>query len=173
MRWMPPSPRARDGRHRTEMSGHRRCGRRGCKRAGKAVEAFDFGGVSPSRLNPADYPVVPGGASEMFGWPNVLENRNLRGACVRRGAQRTGGPRGAPRAYGRMRGTSCSARNRGGAQGLWVDWYATICIAGAFADLMPIRLAGVVPAEGRAAHATLPELGKVARIPQPAPRENA
>ena len=46
-----------------------------------AVETIDFGMVVPSRLDPAAYPLVEGCDDDYFGWPAVLEQRNLHGRC--------------------------------------------------------------------------------------------
>ncbi len=136
---------------------------------GKPVEAFDFGGVSPSRLNPADYPVVPGGASEMFGWPNVLENRNLRGAMSVAVPSEPAGLAALHAAYGRMPWNELvQPAIEEARKGLWVDWYATICIAGAFADLMadPASQAWFLP-KGVPPTQPYQNSGKVARLPNP------
>ena len=41
--------------------------------------AVDFGMVAPRDLNPDDYPLTGSNAADLFGWPEVLENRNLIG----------------------------------------------------------------------------------------------
>lgn len=42
--------------------------------------AIDAGAVSPQALRVADFPVEPGSDGDLFGWPNVVENRNTTGA---------------------------------------------------------------------------------------------
>ncbi|WP_339109960.1 gamma-glutamyltransferase [Thioclava sp. GXIMD4216] len=52
---------------------------------GKGVTAIDAGAVSPAALDPQDFPLVEGKDGDLFGWPNVLEDRNVVGAksiCV-------------------------------------------------------------------------------------------
>jgi len=44
------------------------------------VTAIDAGAHSPAGLDPADFPLVDGSDGDLFGWPNVLEDRNVIGA---------------------------------------------------------------------------------------------
>lgn len=46
------------------------------------VQTIDFGMRSPVGLNPADYPLIGGAGGDMFGWPAVVEDRNLKGATA-------------------------------------------------------------------------------------------
>ncbi len=48
------------------------------------VFGFDFGMRAPRALDPADYPLDPDGgmAGDLFGWPKVVEDRNLHGATA-------------------------------------------------------------------------------------------
>src|SRR3546814_1105851 len=46
------------------------------KQAGHVV---DFGVVSAAALDPADYPLAEGKGGDLFGWPAVLEDRNILG----------------------------------------------------------------------------------------------
>ena len=50
----------------------------GDRDADGAAEVIDFGMVAPSP-DPAAYPLVEGRDDELFGWPAVLEQRNLLG----------------------------------------------------------------------------------------------
>jgi gamma-glutamyltranspeptidase / glutathione hydrolase len=45
------------------------------------VHVVDFGPVSPRALDPADYPLVGGGATsrDLFTWPSVKDDRNVHG----------------------------------------------------------------------------------------------
>jgi gamma-glutamyltranspeptidase/glutathione hydrolase len=43
------------------------------------TRALDFGMVAALGLDPRDYPVVEGTGADLFNWPAVLEDRNLRG----------------------------------------------------------------------------------------------
>lgn len=47
---------------------------------GGTVTAIDAGARAPARLDPADFPLVEGKDGDLFGWPNVLEDRNVIGA---------------------------------------------------------------------------------------------
>ena len=44
------------------------------------VRVIDFGMISPAALDPADFPLSGGVASDLFPWPAVVEDRNLLGA---------------------------------------------------------------------------------------------
>lgn len=50
------------------------------KPLGETVTAIDAGARSPASLDPADFPLVEGKDADLFGWPNVLEDRNVIGA---------------------------------------------------------------------------------------------
>ena len=41
--------------------------------------AVSFGMVAPGALDPADYPLTGEAGADMFGWPAVEEDRNMRG----------------------------------------------------------------------------------------------
>ncbi len=49
--------------------------------ADRSVQVVDFSLIAPRRLNLARYPLAAGAGadSDMFGWPRVVEDRNLRG----------------------------------------------------------------------------------------------
>src|SRR3954468_15313475 len=46
---------------------------------GSRVEVGDFGPMSPSGLDPADYPLTGGFTSDLFTWPTVKDDRNVHG----------------------------------------------------------------------------------------------
>ena len=46
------------------------------------VTALDFGARAPAALNPDDYPLMEGSGGDLFGWPRVKDDRNLRGASA-------------------------------------------------------------------------------------------
>jgi gamma-glutamyltranspeptidase/glutathione hydrolase len=50
----------------------------------KEQKAFvvDYGMRSPAALDPADYPIVPGVAPDLFPWPRVKDDRNMQGATA-------------------------------------------------------------------------------------------
>ena len=98
--------------------------------------AVDFGMVAPGDLNPEDYPLTGGNASDLFGWPEVVENRNLLGY-----------PSIAVPGY--VAGISTAAQKFGSfswedlitpaiklsESGMVADWYATLMITTAAAQL--------------------------------------
>jgi len=43
------------------------------------VAAVDFGPISPRALDPADFPLTSGFATDLFAWPAVREDRNVHG----------------------------------------------------------------------------------------------
>src|ERR1700681_4563871 len=45
----------------------------------KRVHAIDFGAISARRLDLADYPLSGRAGADLFGWPEVHENRNILG----------------------------------------------------------------------------------------------
>ncbi|MTH65918.1 gamma-glutamyltransferase family protein [Paracoccus shanxieyensis] len=47
---------------------------------GGPVTAIDAGARSPATLDPADFPLTGGADGDLFGWPSVLEDRNVIGA---------------------------------------------------------------------------------------------
>ncbi|MEI4473796.1 gamma-glutamyltransferase [Frigidibacter sp. MR17.24] len=48
--------------------------------AGGPVTAIDAGARAPATLDPADFPLAGGSDDDLFGWPSVLEDRNVIGA---------------------------------------------------------------------------------------------
>ena len=46
-----------------------------------AVEAIDFGTISPSSLDPTDFPLCEKAGDSLFNWPGVVDNRNVTGAA--------------------------------------------------------------------------------------------
>jgi len=117
--------------------------------ASATAHALDFGMVAPARLQPSDYPLSPGGPTRgLFGWPNVVADRNLRGGssiCV------PGAAAGFAAALERL-GTISWRRAlepaRAAAQaGLEVDWFTTLSIATSAADIAtdPVSAARYLP----------------------------
>ena len=43
------------------------------------TEVLDFGMIAPAALDPADYPLSGGQDSDLFGWPGVVDDRNVMG----------------------------------------------------------------------------------------------
>jgi gamma-glutamyltranspeptidase/glutathione hydrolase len=49
------------------------------QRPGAAVQAIDFGAVAPAKLDPAAFPLTGKVGSDLFAWPQVEDDRNIRG----------------------------------------------------------------------------------------------
>ena len=45
----------------------------------KRAHTVDFGAISARALDPADYPLTGRTGADLFGWPEVFENRNVLG----------------------------------------------------------------------------------------------
>ena len=101
-----------------------------------AAEVIDFGMVAPSRLDPAAYPLVEGRDDELFGWPAVLEQRNLLGPLSIAVPGQAAGLGLAHRRHASMPWAElCAPAIALARRGLPVTWYATLRIAGGAGDL--------------------------------------
>jgi gamma-glutamyltranspeptidase/glutathione hydrolase len=49
------------------------------QRPGAAPQVIDFGAVSPRRLDPAAFPLTGRAGADLFAWPQVEDDRNIRG----------------------------------------------------------------------------------------------
>jgi gamma-glutamyltranspeptidase / glutathione hydrolase len=104
-------------------------------RADKAV-AVDFCPISPRHLDPAAYPLTGEMRTELFTWPQVVGDRNMHGplSFVTPSAVRGYGV--AVERFGRMPWRDLlSPAVRLARSGLPVDWFTTIKVAAAAADL--------------------------------------
>jgi gamma-glutamyltranspeptidase/glutathione hydrolase len=105
-------------------------------RADGATEAIDFGMVAPARLDPAAYPLVEGHDDELFGWPAVLERRNLVGPLSIAVPGQAAGLALAYRRHASMPWTDlCAPAILLARRGLPVTWHTTLRIAGGARDL--------------------------------------
>jgi gamma-glutamyltranspeptidase/glutathione hydrolase len=96
----------------------------------------DFGMIAPRRLDPADYPLASGAGSELFNWPAVVDDRNLRGYPAIAVPGYTAGLALALERFGsRSWADSLAPAIELAQNGLAVDWYATLKIATAARDL--------------------------------------
>jgi len=96
----------------------------------KAVKAVQFGFVSPKDLYPADYPLSGSLGADMFGWPEVLENRNVVGPHAMSVPTYVAGVARALADYGSLTwGEAIAPAVRLAEAGMPVDWYATVMIA--------------------------------------------
>ena len=135
-------------------------------RADGAVEAIDFGMVAPARLDPAAYPLVEGHDDELFGWPAVLEQRNLVGPLsIAVPGQAAGLGLAHHRHAGMPWADLCTPAIALARRGLPVTWYTTLRIAAGARDLarfaaakaiyLPDAAPPVPPVDGALAHLPL------------------
>jgi gamma-glutamyltranspeptidase/glutathione hydrolase len=101
-----------------------------------AAHALDFGMVAPRRLDPAAYPLSGGMAGDVFGWPAVVDQRNMHGPLAVAVPGLADGLRLAHERFATVALRDLIAPAAALAEeGLAVDWYATQMVAGAAAEL--------------------------------------
>lgn len=138
--------------------------------------AIDAGARSPAALDPSDFPLVDGKDADLFGWPNVLEDRNVIGAksvCV---PGLIKGLAEAHRLFGRLPWADLVAPSIALAEdGPVVDYHTTLWIAEAMDRLqrdkacrdlfLPNGLPPATPAavSGKQAHMPNPQLAATLR----------
>lgn len=97
---------------------------------GAPVAAVDFGMIAPAGLDPADYPTTDGVAQDLFPWPAVEGDRNLRGATSIAVPGQVAGLSLALERFGTLAWADALAPAIALAErGLVVDWYAALMIA--------------------------------------------
>lgn len=103
----------------------------------KRVHAIDFTMVAPLGIDPADYPLTgTSGAADLFGWPGVLEDRNVHGPLSIAVPGYLAGIDLARRTFGSKPLAELMAPAISHAEaGLMVDWYATLLISTGAKDL--------------------------------------
>jgi gamma-glutamyltranspeptidase/glutathione hydrolase len=108
----------------------------------------DFGTISGRRLDPAEYALTGRAGGDLFGWPEVVENRNLVGYSA---IAVPGQPEGMRAAHAHF-ATKPWAKLLApaielAAAGIEVDWFATLVIATAAAELarFPASRAWFIP----------------------------
>ncbi len=105
--------------------------------AGEArTQAVSFGMVAPGALDPADYPLTGEAGADLFGWPAVLEDRNLRGPLAVAVPGQVAGLGLAHERFGtwdwaELVAPACALAERG----MEVDWQATVAIAASAPEL--------------------------------------
>jgi gamma-glutamyltranspeptidase/glutathione hydrolase len=110
-----------------------------------AVDAIDFGMVAPARLDPAAYPLVEGRDDELFGWPAVLERRNLLGPLSIAVPGQAAGLGLAHRHHATMPWAElCAPAIMLARRGLPVSWHTTLRIAADARDLLRFDAAKAV-----------------------------
>jgi gamma-glutamyltranspeptidase/glutathione hydrolase len=138
-------------------------------KAGGAADAIDFGMVAPARLDPAAYPLIEGRDDELFGWPAVLERRNLLGPLSIAVPGQAAGLGLAHRRHASLPWAElCAPAITLARRGLPITWHTTLRIAAGARDLAQFDVAraiylpdGVPPApqvDGELAHLPLGRL---------------
>ena len=109
---------------------------------------ISFGMVAPGALEPADYPLTGEAGADMFGWPAVLDDRNLRGPLAVAVPGQVAGLALAAERFGTWRwadllAPACALAE----QGLTVDWHTTLAIAATAPELAgdPVCAATYMP----------------------------
>lgn len=100
------------------------------------VSVIDFGARSPASLDPAAYALAEGTDRDLFGWPKVVDNRNLVGPYAVAIPAMVAGHALAYGLFGTKGWAELVAPSADIAEaGVQVDWSTTLWIASAFADL--------------------------------------
>lgn len=97
---------------------------------------LDFGMIAAQKLDAADYPLEGGTGGDMFGWPKVVEDRNIVGYPAIAVPGQPEGMRLALELFGTRSWAESLAPAIGLAEsGIEVDWFLSVAIAGAARDL--------------------------------------
>ncbi len=100
------------------------------------VHAVDGGMVAPQRLDPAAYPLTGATAGDLFGWPAVDGDRNLKGPMAMAVPGGLAALGLAHERFGRMPLAQLLApAERLAREGLEIDWFAALLVATAARDL--------------------------------------
>jgi gamma-glutamyltranspeptidase/glutathione hydrolase len=103
--------------------------------AGRA-EIVDFGPISPGGLDPAAFPLTGGMRTQLFTWPQVVDDRNTHGPLSFAVPSAVRGYALALERFGRVPWRELVAPAIALARsGLPIDWFTTIKVASAAADL--------------------------------------
>ena len=133
------------------------------------AEAIDFGPISPSGVDPAAFPLTGATKTELFTWPQVEGDRNIHGPLAFAIPSAVRGYATAVERFGRMPWRELAAPAAALARdGLPVDWFTTIKVAAAAAELrlydesrrvwLPDGLPPVCPPESDIGHLPLGRL---------------
>jgi gamma-glutamyltranspeptidase/glutathione hydrolase len=132
------------------------------------VEVVDFTAVAPQALDPLQYKLIGGVSDELFAWPLVAGDRNLKGyasICVPGAVDGLGL---ALERYGRLSFAEVIAPAAALAEeGLPVDWYTALQIALGAADLAEFESSRVVFLPGGLPPVPA-QAGTAKRLPLPA-----
>ena len=100
------------------------------------AEAIDFGPISPRGVDPAAFPLTGATKTELFTWPQVEGDRNIHGPLAFAIPSAVRGYATAVERFGRMPWRELAAPAAALArEGLPVDWFTTIKVAAAAAEL--------------------------------------
>ena len=104
--------------------------------AERRAYAVEFGMRAPRGIDPAAYPLADGVDADLFGWPSVVEDRNVLGPLSFAAPGFVAGHAAALERFGTRSWRDAIAPAVELAQrGMTVDWYATLRIAGEAASL--------------------------------------
>lgn len=104
--------------------------------AGKKGHVIDFGMVAAAKLDPADYPLAEGRGGDLFGWPAVLDDRNILGYPAIALPGQPDGMRLALETFGtRSWQQSLGPAIELAQDGMEVDWFLSLIVASAARDL--------------------------------------
>jgi gamma-glutamyltranspeptidase / glutathione hydrolase len=102
----------------------------------RRAHTVDFGAIAARALDPADYPLTGRTGADLFGWPEVAENRNMLGYPSIAVPGQPDGMRLAHETFGSKKWSELLAPAVAlAAEGIEADWWATLIIATAAADL--------------------------------------
>lgn len=103
----------------------------------RRAQVVDFGMISASKLNVADYPLAEGTAGDLFGWPAVVEDRNIVGYRAMAVPGQPDGMRLALETFGtRSWSQSLGPAIEAAQDGIDVDWYLSVVVASAARELI-------------------------------------
>lgn len=139
--------------------------------ASGTVHCLSFGMVAPRGVDPDDYPLIAGTDSDLFAWPAVVDDRNVKGPHSIAVPGQVAGMALALESFGtRDWAESLAPAIALAEEGMAIDWYATLKIVGNAADLAQFPESrdtflpgGVVPAADWASPLPQIKLGKLAQ----------
>ncbi len=140
---------------------------------GGTAAVVDFGMIAPQALDPGRYGLEPGGGRDvaLFGWPRVVEERNVIGPDSIAVPGHVDGMRLARERFGRLPWAELLAPAISLAEeGICLDWFGALSIAAAAQDLarfapsrrqyLPEGLPPMPDGEGKTRYLPLGELAK-------------
>jgi gamma-glutamyltranspeptidase/glutathione hydrolase len=111
-------------------------------KADGSTEVLDFGMIAPAALDPAAYPLSGRQDSDLFGWPGVVDDRNVMGPLsVAVPGQATGLALAFERHASLPWRDLCAPAIALADQGLPIGWFASLQITAGAADLVRFEAA--------------------------------